>query len=250
LPNFGIVVSLAAFIRLFPDEERRIDKDWGSALKRWYFSRLLRAGARAAANWVIGRDFVDLVKHKREGSPLTFEKVFLSEDAIVDMPEQDNRFKALQCIITSNLRVDVLTGASLIAADVEEHHIFPRAGRHGSARKRKLYDSIVNRTLVLRSTNRKLSNEKPEVYFGRMADEARRAGMLEALQSRLREHLIPWAEHAKEPRFGSRFAEENFEEFARERATLLLRKVREAIGDSLIVSTEPASESDDVEADD
>lgn len=250
LPNFGIIVSLAAFTRLFPDEERRIDKDWGSALKRWYFSRLLRSGARAAANWLIGRDFVDLVRHKREGSPLTFDKVFLSADAILDMPEQDNRFKALQCIMASNLGVDLLTGSRLDSDDIEEHHLFPRSGRHGSDRKRKLYDSIVNRTLVLKSTNRKLSNERPEVYFGRMADEARRAGMVKALQSRLREHLIPWAEHAKEPGFGSRFGEANFERFARERATLLLRKVREAIGYSLIVGTEPASGSDDVEADD
>ncbi len=247
LSNFGILVSLAAFMRLFPDEDRRIDKDWGAALRRWYFSRLLRPGARAAANWLIGRDFVDLVRHKREGSPLSFEEVRLSEQAIVEMPEQDNRFKALQCIMASSVKMDLLTGNDLMGDDIEEHHIFPRSQRAFDPRRRKLYDSIANRTLVLKSTNRALSNERPRIYIERLINSARETGVLEGLRARFREHLIPWSESVDERGFADRFDERNVEQFLRERAGLLLQKVRETIGESLLIRSDAGPEADEGE---
>ncbi len=247
LPNFGILVSLAAFMRLFPDEDRRIDKDRGAALGRWYFSRLLRPGARVAANWPIGRDFVDLVRHKREGSPLTFEEVRLSEQAIVEMPEQDNRFNALRCIMASSVKTDLLTGNDLMDDEIEEHHIFPRSQRAFDPRRRKLYDSIANRTLLLKSTNRALSNERPRVYIERLIKSAREAGVVEGLRARLREHLVPWSESVDEPGFADRFEERNFEQFLRERAGLLLQKVRETIGESLLIRSDAGPEAEEGE---
>ncbi len=247
LPNFGILVSLAAFMRLFPDEDRRIDKDRGAALRRWYFSRLLRPGARVAANWPIGRDFVDLVRHKREGSPLTFEEVRLSEQAIVEMPEQDNRFNALRCIMASSVKTDLLTGNDLMDDEIEEHHIFPRSQRAFDPRRRKLYDSIANRTLLLKSTNRALSNERPRVYIERLIKSAREAGVVEGLRARLREHLVPWSESVDEPGFADRFEERNFEQFLRERAGLLLQKVRETIGESLLIRSDAGPEAEEGE---
>jgi hypothetical protein len=250
LPNFGIVVSLAAFMRMFPGEDRRVDIDWGTPLRRWYFSRLLRPGARAAANWLIGRDYLDLARHKREGTPLTFENVVLSESAIVEMPEQDNRFKALQCIIASGVKRDLWTGRSLVGEDIEEHHIFPKAGSRGNPRKRKLYESIANRTLVLKSTNRSLSDERPEQYMARLAKEACTSGVVDALRERLKEHLIPWADKVGEPTFGALLREENVEQFVVERAKLVLQRVREVIGGSLMEAARTEAEKEEDEAED
>lgn len=250
LPNFGILVSLAAFMRLYPDEERRVDADWGGSLRRWYFSRLLRPGARAAANWVIGRDFGDLVRHKREGVPLSFEEVNLSETAIVEMSEQDNRFKALQCIMAAGIGRDLWTGRSLSGNEIEEHHIFPRAGARGDARKRRLYDSIVNRTLILKAATRQLSDEKPENYVGRLARDACAQGVQEGLRERMKEHLIPWSEKVAEPMFAAMFKEENLEAFLRERAKLLLQRVREVVGESLRTTLETTPIDDDIEVED
>ncbi len=250
LPNFGIVVSLAAFMRMFPGEDRRVDIDWGTPLRRWYFSRLLRPGGRAAANWLIGRDYLDLARHKREGGPLTFENVVLSEAAIVEMPEQDNRFKALQCIIAAGIKRDLWTGKNLAGEDIEEHHIFPRAGSRGDIRKRKLYESIANRTLVLKSTNRSLSDERPEHYMSRLAQEARVAGVVDGLRERLREHLIPWSDRVGDPQFGALFSEQNVEQFIQERAKLVLQRVREVIGGSLMEAARTEGEKGEDEVED
>jgi hypothetical protein len=63
----------------------------------------------------------------------------------------------------------------------------------------------------------------------------------------LREHLIPWSEFVDEPGFADRFEERNFEQFLRDRAGLLLQKVRETIGESLLIRGDVGPEAEEGE---
>ena len=97
--------------------------------------------------------------------------------------------------------------------------------------KPKVLDSICNRITLLAESNRMLGDELPQVYFGRLADQARRQGTPGGLQKRLEDSLIPGS--VETTSFLDGLSLERFEVFCRMRADLIIRRVREIIGDSL-----------------
>ena len=126
---------------------------------------------------------------------------------------------------------------------LHDHHVFPKnAGkRHGLPQK--MLDGICNRVPVLEQSNLKLNEAYPKEYFREMADQARSQGTLSGLIRRLRDCMIPGDPH--DPDWPDSFSIERFEDFCRARAKLIVARVKEVVGDSLV--TDISSDEDDID---
>ncbi len=233
LPGHNILVSIAAFLILFPSFIDDPTKNFQSVLRRWYFCRALQQGARQAANYQIGLDFDALVDYANNNKPLETDEVRLSIQGIKKVNRAgDSRYKALHCIISLYTREDLLTGVPL-DGNLEDHHIFPRSLTKRGIPRNKL-DSIANRIIVTQKTNRLLGDTLPRKYFGDLRAQSIKDGTVGDLQRRLEQSMIPG--NILHPDFLQQFEVERFDRFLTQRAGILLKRVEEIIGKSLIVT--------------
>jgi hypothetical protein len=134
--------------------------------------------------------------------------------------------------------VDLVSGVSL-DNDLEDHHIFPRSLRkknNSSDQAFKDIDSIVNKLIISKSTNRNLSDGLPNEYFFELQKTAKENGIIPDIRKRLKDCLIPG--DVESSTFSDQFKVSNFKDFLEKRAEILLKRVEEVIGDSLKASDE------------
>lgn len=239
LPNHGILAVIATFNIVCSKFANRPMSSWQSVLKRWYFSKILESGAKQASNYRIGKDFTMLVRYAEEDIPLEFPVIYLSVERLIQINKStDTRYKSLQCIMATTATVDLVDGTPL-DKDLEDHHIYPRSLRKkisSSDLAFKNIESIVNKLIISKSTNRNLSDKLPNEYFSELQKTSQDNGIVLDVSKRLRDCLIPG--ELESPTFSKQFEIENFNEFLERRAELLLQRVQEVIGDSLKVSEE------------
>lgn len=243
LPRHNVLVGLAAVRSLFlenvDDKEMWKDHDF---IRRWYFSKVLRAGASQASNYWIGSDFVALREYFKRGEQPNVATVDLDADSVLDLKPTDVRYKALQNIFAMTIREDLLTGHKIDSGSVlHDHHVFPRIARKRYELRRGWLDGICNRVPVLAESNLSLGDGYPCDYLKKMADVARSHGLLAGLKRRLGDCMIPG--DPGEATWADSFSVDNFEEFCRKRSELIVGRVREIVGDSL--RSAPSSEEGD-----
>jgi hypothetical protein len=237
LPNHGVLAVIAAFNIVCLDFTKKPMSNWQSVLKRWYFSKILEAGAKQASNYRIGKDFTMLVKYAEESIPLNFPTISLNVDRLIQINRAtDTRYKTLQCIMATTANEDLVSGDSL-DKELEDHHIFPRSLSKKSDLSPQELDSIVNRLVISKVTNQKLSDRKPDDYFLELQSLATQNGIIPDVNRRLQGCLIPG--DIESPEFVEQFEISKFKEFLRNRAELILQRVGQVIGDSLKSSDEP-----------
>ena len=231
LPSQNLLVVLAAVRQLRRVEPGKDSWDNPDLVRRWYFSKVLQAGAQAS-NYQIGQDFRALRQHALEGKPLEPVEVNLNAEKILGLKPSDVRYKSLQNVFATTMRHDLVSGNIIDSESVlHDHHIFPgnASRRHGLPKN--MMDSICNRIPVLGSSNQSLGEGYPQEYFRKMAERARQAGTSGQLKTRMADCLIPG--DPCDPAWTDIFAIDRFEEFCRKRADLILGRVREIVGDSL-----------------
>ena len=251
LPRDSILVSLAA-VRSLMLSERGTDllDNWKEhdLIRRWYFSNAMQASQSQASNYQIGLDFQALWDYVRDGKQLECPKVTLNTEMILTSSNTPNViYKALQNILDTTIRKDLISGNAISSESVlDSHHIFPK----NSDKKYKLpismLNSICNRIPVLSHSNRSLGEGYPQDYLKEIVDRARNEGTLGDFSRRVRDCFIPGdPEH---PEWLDSFSIDRFEEFCRKRADLIIERVGEIIGSSL--QTVSPSSDDEVEDDD
>ena len=249
LPNHNVLVALAAVRSLFSSEDlnRTIWPD-NDFIRRWYFSKVIQAGASQASNYKIGQDFQALHRYIKEGIHPHPEEVILNPDIILTIKPSDVRYKSLQNVFATTIRQDLISGTNINSeSKLDDHHIYPRNAHKRHRLSLKMLDSICNRIPILSTSNQSLNEAYPQEYLKEMADQARAQGTLEGLQRRLSDCMIPG--DPSNPAWPDNFALDKFEDFCRRRAELIVSRVREVIGESLKVSTlsedEMAEEDED-----
>jgi hypothetical protein len=242
LPNHGVLVVIAAFNIVCDDFAKKTLYNWPSLLKRWYFSKILEAGAKQASNYKIGKDFTMLVKYAEDNIPLDFPTISLNVDRLIKINRStDTRYRSLQCIMATTAHEDLVSGDSL-DGDLEDHHIFPRSLHKKSDLATDELDSILNRLLISKSTNQNLSDRMPIDYFSELQQSAIRDGIIPDVNKRLQGCLIPGDINSGD--FIRQFEITKFREFLKNRAELLIQIVGQVIGDSLKASDEPEPDED------
>ena len=106
LPNRNILVALAAVrsLSLSDDLSGDIWPD-NDFIRRWYFSKIMRAGASQASNYRIGQDFSALHRYIQKGMHPHPEEVILNHDVILRIKPTDVRYRSLLCWRTNRLKL-------------------------------------------------------------------------------------------------------------------------------------------------
>lgn len=249
LPNHNILVALAAIRSLCSPEDlsREIWRD-SDFIRRWYFSKVIQSGASQASNYRIGQDFTALRRYIEKGIQPHPEDVVLNPDIILKIKPSDVRYKSLQNVFATTIRHDLVSGGNIASeSKLHDHHIYPRNADKRYDLPSTMLDSICNRIPILAESNLSLNEAYPQEYFKKLAEQARAQGTLEGLRRRLRDCMIPG--NPDEEAWPDGFAVENFEGFCRQRAELIVSRVREVIGASLKVGSlsedEMAEEDED-----
>lgn len=243
LPNSGIVVAIAGALFFKPQIFEAVGLNFSSTLRRWYFSRVLREGASGGANTKIASDFSDIMDHLDEGTDLVFPNVLLTVNNIVHLTSaQDNRFKALQCVLAIHATEDLLTQEAITSESlIEHHHIFPRSFAKKLAWGSRV-DSIANLIAISKTTNRTISDREPEDYLGKLNEQAIKNGTVLDLRRRLEKSLMPFTDRIGTSEWNMHLSLNAFENFLQARASILHHKIAELIGSSLV--DKEASDSD------
>jgi hypothetical protein len=237
LPNHGVLVALAASNGLHKDRKEKPTSADEVVLRRWYFSKILQAGSSQAANYKIGQDFSALRRFRSEATPIVFEDVVLSLDTILRLRRNDSRYKALQNLLATTMRQDLVSAKKIDSnSRLHDHHIFPRASRKKYGLQQDMLDSICNRVAVLEETNRKLGESYPDKYFKEMRDAAIKNGTADELKKRLADCLIPGDPQGAD--WLKTFSKDGFDTFCRSRGEMILTRVREVVGESLKLASQ------------
>ncbi|MCI5159603.1 MAG: hypothetical protein D3906_14475, partial [Candidatus Electrothrix sp. AUS1_2] len=144
---------------------------------------------------------------------------------------------------------DLYNGESLADEDLEEHHIFPKAYCNREGLKIKLCESIVNRIVISKKSNRKLLDTSPREYFKDILNQAKDSGTIVGAAARLQACFIPNSNSKNldknTEQFIEQFAPAHFESFMINRANLFLEEIQKVIGDSLETQPKPENEDED-----
>ena len=232
LPSGHMLVALAAL----KVDDASGDNPWeeDEAIRRWYFSNIMQAGASQASNYRIGGYFRDLRAYVMYDKTPNAAEVILNAAMVLQLRPSDVRYKSLQNVFSMTLRYDLISGRKIDSNSVlHDHHIYPRAARQKHGLNQNRLDSICNRVPILAPSNMSLGEGYPERYFGEMAERARSLGTLGDLSRRLRDAMIPG--NPEESTWANIFSIERFDEFCRKRAELIVARVREIVGDALRV---------------
>ena len=244
LPSDSVLLSLAAVESL----EGNILNDH-IFIRRWYFSKTIQTGVSQSLNYQIGQDSLELWKYVKDRIRPELPQVTLSVETLLKPISSDIRYKALQNVLATTIRQDLISGEIIHPESIlHNHHIFPKSFRKKDGRLGEKLDSICNRITILSQSNRHLSDKPPQTYFKAMVDNARTEGKatLRDLKRRMEHCLIPG--DPEDPQWPDSFSIDRFEEFCRKRADLIIERVSEIIGSSL--QTVSPSSDDEIEDDD
>lgn len=232
LPNHNVLVALAAIRSLFLDDVTKEVWEDHDFIRRWYFSKVMQAGASQASNYRIGQDFNALWRYKQENIQPDVLEVNLDSISVLKLRPSDVRYRALQNIFATTIQQDLTSGSTIGSESVlHDHHIFPKNARKRHGLPSDMLDGICNRIPILEGSNLLLGETYPHVYFRSMAQQARDQGTLDGLARRLRDSMIPG--DPRNPLWADSFSVDRFEDFCRKRAELIIERVREVVGDSL-----------------
>lgn len=232
LPSHNVLVALAAVRSLASDDASKEPWKNEDLIRRWYFSKIMHAGASQASNYRIAQDFNALMQHVVSGSSLDASEVNLNVDMVLNLQPSDVRYKSLQNVFAMTIRQDLFSAHKIdFQSMLHDHHIFPKNARKKQKLPQRMLDGICNRVPVLKDSNLNLGEGYPKDYFGEMAKRARREGILDGLNRRLDDCMIPG--DCSQSTWADSFSVERFEEFCRNRAELIILRLRGVIGDSL-----------------
>lgn len=239
----GLVVSIASFCGLFPSLFD--NADCKLVLKRWFFCNLLQEGNRIASNYQIGVDTLSIIEFgdnfsrygHGNGKP-DFSEVRLSNSRLIGLSSKNNVYKAVQAICQNYTKVDLKTGGTL-KDDIHYHHIFPKSLNQKRRTSAKSLESVVNKIPVLVETNTSWGADQPNLYLANIIDDHKKNGTMAGLLKRFESCLLPY--DPLDESFISSYNVDNFENFLMARSEIILSKIKEIIGDSLVVSDNPIS---------
>lgn len=139
----------------------------------WLWNSIFGRRYEAAANTRAERDVADMVAWFKGGDvPLAIEQFRLDEEELREASRASSPvYKGVICMILSNGARDFHDGsviaASLVATnEVDDHHVFPDSflEKSKNVANKALRNCVLNRTLIDRTTNQKISDRAPSDY--------------------------------------------------------------------------------------
>jgi len=198
IPNTTILPVLAAFLYKYDAQGLKIDIN--DYLKKWYWYAVLSEDYSGSVDSVMAKDFRDWISFFKEKNiperVNLITKDFVNNIDLKNTRRGSARYNAILCTLALNNARDFYEGRIVGSGDysnerINDHHIFPTRVKGLSPQKSKMFlenkDFILNRTLLLDETNRKILNKKPSEYLAIMVTKYPGE---EAMKSALSKHMI------------------------------------------------------------
>lgn len=238
LPSTYPTISIATILAVKPDIIKDIDFNFNSRMRQWFYSRMFNTGI-GSTNHTIGIDLSGLRESIFNNANLDIKEVRLDTNSLLKLNRNDNRFKAVLCVMALNSQGDILTGEE-IGEDAEYHHIFPRALAKSSKIPQTKLENVLNRLAVTKSTNRKLSDKHPSTYMKSLISDATKNGLLLDVKDRLAGLLMPYG--VEDANYLDYYSTHNYNDFLEARAGLVMDRLKAVLGNRLL---DPIEDDDD-----
>ena len=227
-PPHGIVVSIATTLFFYPKALER--PDFTTVLKKWYFCSILAKNPLPQTNYKVCDDFKKLKDCFENQKTLLFPYVYFNSEQLIDIKHiSDTRYGAIQSLMRTTASCDLLTGIPL-QDQTEDHHIFPYSLWKLSGFNRNKINSVVNRIIVSKETNRNISNTNPIKYLVELIEKHKKEGNTGDLNRRFDNLFIPY--DANDLSFCEKISNEKFNNFLNDRALMIIERIKEVVGDS------------------
>jgi hypothetical protein len=241
-PNEALMVPLAVFFSRTTEKWRKTQAGFGFHLERWYLAQCLQQGARQASNYRVALTTAELIKWRQEEVVPEIPVVNLTAEVILNLRPSDSRYKAILAFLRNQAPKDLISDEDLSPDDVEDHHIFPSVAAKKYGLDKMMLDSIGNRILVTKHTNRKLADSLPRDYLGQLIRNANETGTLAERLNRLGSAAIDLPKDYSVAL--SMLDLSNAEEFIRKRARSILSLLERFLGASLKVGVVSDDDAD------
>jgi len=198
IPNTTIVPVLGAILWEYkrgPD-----NTDFKNNVKKWYWSAVFSEDYSGSSDSIMAKDFRDWKEWIDSGKSIErinrLSQEFINELDLKSGRKGSARYNAILCILALNDAKDFYKGRLVGTGDyshgrINDHHIFPKQAKGLDREKSRTFketkDSIVNRTLLLDTTNNRIRNKTPSQYIEELTDEY---GDEHKVRSILQGHLI------------------------------------------------------------
>ena len=141
-------------------------------IRRWYWCGVFSEAYRDGHLARFAKDIVQVIKWiKTDKTPEIIENVRLGAGKLIRAKKlQSALYKGMISIIFKNGATDFIAGKNIInyAESLEIHHIFPKKYCENNKLPKDKFDSIANKTLILKNTNRVIGNDSPSIYLERI----------------------------------------------------------------------------------
>lgn len=234
VPYYTMLVPLAAIIAKRGEQygpQAAADKE---LLKRWYWCAVFGQAFETAPNTRAAKDMAEMVRWLEGGAvPDTIAEFKFDPDSLHDAtPAQRGVYRGVIGLILSQGPHDLHTSDAITTALVEreaidDHHIFPAAYLTERNVPERLRNCVLNRTLIGKTTNQRISDHAPSVYLRDIQGTFERRDLNpDLLAGLLSKHLIP-AES------GSPLWNDDFLGFLAERQQLIWSRIQRVTGAKL-----------------
>jgi len=217
IPYTTMLVPLAVLLEAV--ETHKGGKEMYDKLDRWYWASVFTQRYDSAVDTKTYQDVREIKRWLEGGNPpewltnLSVDKI----DVDVDEP-RSAIYRGLMCLIVLEGAKDFINGQPANLNECEDDHIFPRA----KFKNKKSIDSILNRTLISATSNKRKSDRKPSEYLSLFLQD--HGNNEEYLRKTLQSHLIS-------PEAYEAMRRDDFQSFIEARHQTFIQKLQEKLKD-------------------
>ncbi len=216
IPYTTMIVPLAAMLSKL-EKLTLSEKDYRK-IDSWYWSNVFSQRYDSAVDTKVIQDVRDVVNWVNDGNKPDWIQKLADKELDINVEEPRSAiYKGIMCLIAHQSAKDFISGLETMLHECQDDHIFPQSVYRNDFH----VDTILNRTLISKSTNTKLKRAKhPSKFFAEclVAHGNSESNLLNTLDS----HFIS-------PTSYEFLKKNDFENFILEREKMLNIKIKELI---------------------
>ena len=159
----------------------KAQQDMDKKIPHWYWCGVFGEMYAGAADTQIANDFSEVTSWLREETdlPSTVREANFQSNRLFEVQTRASAvYKGVYALLIPNGCRDFLTGSPIdeqISSDssIDIHHIFPRDWCQNQRIESNIFNSIINKTALSKSTNRAIQGEAPSLYLSKIGKDTK-----------------------------------------------------------------------------
>ena len=184
-PYTTMVSVLAALLR-FIDLNKEVAAEGLVVVKKWYWASVFLERYAGSTDSTIYGDYNDVIKYLTNLKEIpdflkeTSEGILNNPNySLKDVFRRNAVYKGVVNLIAIQGAKDFMADDSIEFWDLDDHHIFPKKYLAGQKKyKDDEINTILNKTLISSSANRKISKTQPSIYIKKVIPQKNRQAIL------------------------------------------------------------------------